>query len=150
MNHLLNLSRHTALRFFLVFSALGWGVCIAGIFAPGNMVFDLLSYVGGIDPAPLQQDVMYDYWLRMASSVFTLIGMGYLILAIMPRRFAMILPFAGMFMLVEGVILLVHGIRLGLPLTPFSGDVAFCLIGGIGILACMGSVRNDMPPRDVT
>ena len=45
-------------------------------------------------------------------------------------------------MLLEGVILLAHGLRLDLQPTPFLGDTAFCLIGGIGILLFMGSVRE--------
>lgn len=142
MNRLLKLSRRTALHFFLGFTALGWGICIAGVFTPATTVFDLLQYVGGVDPQPMLDDPMYDYWLRMASSVFTFIGIAYLILAIWPRKFACALPFAGAFMVLEGLILLVHGLRLGLPSTPFGGDVAFCLVGGVGILLCMGSVRD--------
>lgn len=142
MNGIMHLSRRTALHFFLAFTALGWGICVAGVFVPAKTAFDLLEYVGGVNPRPMLRDPMYDYWLRMASSVFTLIGLAYLILAIWPRKFAMTLPFAGAFMVIEGMILLAHGLRLALPATPFGGDVAFCLIGGIGILLCMGAVRD--------
>jgi len=37
-------------------------------------------------------------------------------------------------MLVEGIILLVHGLRLALPPFPFYGDVPACFLGGAGIL----------------
>ena len=130
------------LHCFLGYTALGWGICIAGVFTPATAAFDLLEYVGGIDPAPMLADPMYDYWLRMASSTFAFIGIAYLVLAIWPRRFRSVLPFAGAFMLLEGVVLLVHGLRLQLSPTPFIGDTAFCLVGGIGILLCMGSVRE--------
>ena len=93
-------------------------------------------------------DPMYDYWLRMASSVFAFIGISYLFLAIWPKRFSAVLPFSGIFMLLEGIILLVHGLRLGLPPVPFWGDTAFCLVGGIGILLCMGSVKEQREPKD--
>jgi len=86
----------------------------------------------------------------MASSVFAFIGVAYLFLTIWPRKFAAILPFSGIFMLTEGIILLVHGLRLHLPPFPFWGDVSFCLVGGIGILLCMGSVRGNArfePPQ---
>lgn len=143
MQRLQNLSRRTLLHCFLGYTSIGWGVCVAGIFAPAQTTFELLGYVGGIDPGPLMADPMYDYWLRMASSVFTFIGIAYLLLAIWPKKFAAVLPFAGGFMLAEGVVLLVHGLRLHLPETPFSGDTSFCFIGGIGILLCMGSVRGS-------
>jgi hypothetical protein len=112
------------------------------VFAPATTAFDLLQYVGGVDPTPMLEDSMYDYWLRMASSVFALIGVAYLVLAIWPRKFAVALPLAGACMVIEGLILLAHGLRLDLPATPFVGDTAFCLVGGIGILLCMGSVRD--------
>ncbi|MBL7012019.1 MAG: hypothetical protein ISR85_03715 [Kiritimatiellales bacterium] len=143
IRRILNLSQRTALRFFLTYTAFGWGICLAGVFTPAATAFDLLEYIGGIDPAPMLADPMYDYWLRMASSTFAFIGIGYLILAIWPRRFSSVLPFAGAFMLLEGVILLVHGLRLDLQPTPFLGDTAFCLVGGIGILLFMGSVREE-------
>ena len=142
MKQLLKLSRRTMLHFFLGYAALGWGICVAGIFAPSKATFELLGYVGGIDPGPLLADPMYDYWLRMASSVFTFIGVAYLLLAIWPKKYAVVLPFAGVFMLAEGLILLIHGLRLHLPDTPFSGDTSFCFIGGIGLLFSMGSVRG--------
>ena len=130
------------LHFFLGYAAIGWGICVAGIFAPSKAAFELLGSVGGIDPAALMADPMYDYWLRMASGAFTFIGVAYLLLAIWPKKYAVVLPLAGLFMLAEGLILLIHGLRLHLPEAPFSGDTSFCFIGGIGILCCMGSVRS--------
>ena len=143
IRRILNLSRYTALRFFLAYTAFGWGICLAGVFTPAATAFDLLEYVGGVDPAPMLANPMYDYWLRMASSTFAFIGLGYLILAIWPRRFRAVLPFAGACMLLEGLVLLSHGLRLELPPTPFMGDTAFCIVGGLGILLCMGSARSS-------
>ena len=37
-------------------------------------------------------------------------------------------------MILEGVLLLVSGLRLGLGPFPFYGDVAACFLGGAGIL----------------
>lgn len=132
--------RRFLLRYFLGFSALGWGVCLAGVFTPAVTAFDLLAYVGGIDPAAVSADPMYDYWLRMAASVFAFVGAGYLGLAIWPEKYAVVLPFAGWFMVAEGIVLLAHGLRLGLPAYPLVGDTMFCFIGGVGILVCMRGV----------
>lgn len=40
----------------------------------------------------------------------------------------------GGFMVVEGLVLLVHGLMLGLGPLPFYVDTAFCLLIGAGIL----------------
>jgi hypothetical protein len=137
------------LRVFLLYGALGWGVCLVGVVVPGAVAFDLLGYIGGIEPHALVSDPMYDYWLRMASSVFGFLGVLFLILAIRPEKFANVLPLAGCFMLLEGIVLLVHGLRLHLPLTPMAGDVSFCLLCGIGILVCMKRAKRS-ESREIT
>jgi hypothetical protein len=78
---------------------------------------------------------MLDYWLRMASGAFALIGCWYFVLMIWPRKFHAAIPWFGALMLVEGLILLIHGVRLSLPPFPFYGDVSACFLGGAGILS---------------
>lgn len=129
---------------FLIYSAIGWGICIAGVFLPGRSAFEILGYIGGISPEPLNADPMYDYWLRMASSVFAFLGFLYLLPIFNPAKFAGLLPFLGWFMLIEGVILFAHGLRLGLVPTPWLGDVGFCFVGGIGILLTMGGTEENV------
>jgi hypothetical protein len=46
-------------------------------------------------------------------------------------------------MLAEGVILLVHGLRLALQPLPFYADASTCLIAGTGILICSKKLGGD-------
>jgi hypothetical protein len=108
-----------------------WGVSVYGVFATWDAAEIALC---GMGADPIAYDRMLDYWLRMASGAFALIGLGYLLLAINPRKHTSILPWSGWLMIVEGAILAVHGIRLHLPPVPFYGDVAACFLGGVGIL----------------
>jgi hypothetical protein len=119
------------LRLFLVFSAIGWGVTVVGVFAAWPQINEIAQ---GMGAKPIAYDPMLDYWLRMISGAFTLVGLWYLALALWPRKFAAAIPFFGWLMIAEGVILLVSGLRLGIGLFPFCGDVAACFIGGAGIL----------------
>ena len=119
------------LRLFLVFAALGWGVTVVGVFASWPQVNGIAQ---GMGAKPIAYDPMLDYWLRMISGAFALIGLWYLALALCPRKFAVAIPWFGVLMLVEGVILLVHGLRLGLGPLPFYGDVSASLLDGAGIL----------------
>lgn len=41
----------------------------------------------------------------------------------------------------EGIVLLVHGLKLGLPPVPFYADTAFCLLVGAGIWSLRGEAR---------
>ena len=119
------------LRLFLGFSAIAWGVSLFGVFATWSSAVDALR---GLGAQPIAYDRMLDYWLRMAAGAFTLVGALYLLLMLQPRRFQAIIPWFGWLMLVEGAILLVHGIRLALPPLPFYADTGACLFGGGGIL----------------
>lgn len=125
-----------------MYAALGWGICLVGVFVPAKVAFGMLEHLSAIEPELFASDPMIDYWLRMAAGAFSLVGAGYLVLAVRPRRFRQALPFAGAFMVLEGLVLAAHGLRLGLGPTPFFGDVAFCLAGGIGILCTMGSAKG--------
>lgn len=119
------------LRLFLTFSALTWGVCIVGVFASWPQVNSIAQSMGA---KPIAYDLMLDYWLRMVCGAFTLVGVWYLVLALWPRKFAVVIPWFGWLMILEGVILLISGLRLGIGPFPFYGDVAASLLGGGGIV----------------
>ena len=119
------------LRLFLGFAAFAWGISVVGVFASWPQVNGIAQ---GMGAKPIAYDPMLDYWLRMAAGAFALIGGWYLVLMFWPRKFHAAIPWFGALMLAEGIILLVHGLRLGLGPFPFYGDVSACFLGGIGIL----------------
>ncbi|HSH93232.1 MAG TPA: hypothetical protein VK968_03735 [Roseimicrobium sp.] len=130
------------LRLVLGFAAVAWGVSVVGVFASWSDAMELLQ---GLGAKEVRHDPMLDYWLRMASGAFALIGCWYLILMIWPQKFAAAIPWFGGLMLVEGLILLVHGIRLNLPPFPFYCDTAACLLGGGAIVYLARSARLSEP-----
>jgi hypothetical protein len=128
------------LRLFLGFSAFAWGVSVVGVFVSWSAAADALQ---GLGAQPITYDRMLDYWLRMASGAFALVGCWYLVLMIWPRKFHAAIPWFGGLMLAEGVILLVHGVRLSLPPFPFYADTSACLVGGGAILYLSRYARPD-------
>ena len=132
--------RQVLLRVFLALAALTWGAAIPGIFLSWDAATAAME---GFGAGPLAYDKMMDYWLRMASGAFGLIGCLYLLPAIRPHRFREVIPWLGLFALVEGVVLMVHGFRLGLRPWPFHGDVTACLVSGGGILWCWNSWQRS-------
>ncbi len=118
------------LRVLLLSAAFGWGISILGVFMPWEWAAGQLEGLGAVD---LPHDPMLDYWLRMAAGAFTGIGIFFFILALNPYRFRPLLPYIGLLHFIEGLILLIHGIRLGLYPIPFYVDTAFCLTIGLGI-----------------
>lgn len=125
------MKRMGLLQVFLVFSAVTWGASIFGVFLNWTAAVDALE---GLGAQPIAYDRMLDYWLRMAAGAFTLVGGLYLLLALQPEKYLVVIPWFGGLMLIEGLILLVHGVRLALPPFPFYADTAACFIGGGGVL----------------
>ena len=128
------------LRLFLGFSACAWGVSAAGVFVSWQEAEKLLE---GLGAKPIAYDPMLDYWLRMAAGAFALVGVWYLLLALWPKKFSAAVPWFGGLMLLEGLILLVHGLRLSLPPFPFYGDVSACFIAGSGIVLCSRNLNQS-------
>ncbi len=119
------------LRAFLGLGAATWGAALVGVFLSWDTAASALE---GLGAKTIAHDPMIDYWFRMASGAFGLIGGLYLLMALWPRRFREMIPWFGWFSLVEGVILGIHGFRLSLSPWPFYGDVGACLLAGVGIL----------------
>jgi hypothetical protein len=134
-----NSTRLRLLRIVLLFAAFAWGVSAFGVFSTWDSAAQALQ---GMGAKPIAYDRMLDYWLRMASGAFTLVGVGYLLLAINPRKYALLLPWSGWLMVIEGIVLAGHGFRLGLPPFPFYGDIAACFAGGAAILALQKSAAQ--------
>ena len=128
------------LRLFLGFAAFAWGISVVGVFLSWSAAVGALQ---GLGAQPLVYDRMLDYWLRMAAGAFALIGAWYLVLMIWPQKFHAAIPWFGGLMLAEGVILLVHGLRLSLPPFPFYADTSACFFGGGAILYLSRHARPD-------
>ena len=129
------------LRAFLGLGAATWGAALAGVFLSWDIAESALE---GLGARAMSYDRMMDYWLRMASGAFGLIGCLYLLLALWPRRYREMIPWFGWFSLSEGIILGVHGLRLSLPPWPFYGDVAARLLAGAGILVSWRQARSAL------
>ena len=133
------------LRMFLGFAALAWGASVVGIFVHWSTADEALQ---GLGAKPIPYDPMLDYWLRMAAGAFALIGVWYFIMMLQPQKYYAAIPWFGGLMLVEGIILLVHGLRLSLPPFPFYGDTAACLLDGVGIMSLAKHARTKQPPAN--
>ena len=117
------------LRILLCIAAIGWGISAYGIFMPWPSVVSQLQSLGAKN---IPSDPMLIYWLRMTAAAFTFIGVLFLLAAIDPRKYAAIIPALGIFMLLEGILLLVFGLALGCAIT-FWADSIFCLLTGSAI-----------------
>ena len=118
-------------RIFLLAGAIGWGVSILGVLLPWSVMDIVLQNMGAASPIT---DVQVQYYFRMATGAWSIIGFLYLMVLLKPQKYDNLIPLLGWGTLFEGIVLLIHGLYLNLPLFPFAGDVGFCLIVGGGLL----------------
>jgi hypothetical protein len=128
------------LRIFLLAGVVGWGISLFGVFMPWAAVVGQLE---GLGAQNIGNDPMLNYWLRMTSAAFSFIGILFLLCAINPRKYAVLVPWLGGFMIIEGLVLLFYGLWLSLSLLPFVVDASFCLVIGAGIIAAQNKLKNS-------
>ena len=119
------------LKLLLAVAVFGWGISILGVVLPWSVATTGLS---GLGAGPIPDDPMLNYWLRMAGGGFTMVGAVFAAILLAPKKYAILIPLMAWLSIAEGAILLVSGLRLGLPPFPFWGDTGFCLSIGIGLL----------------
>lgn len=105
-----------------------WSVAAAGL--------------NGLGASRIPNDPMLNYWLRMAGGGFTMIGVIFTAILVAPKKYAVLIPLMAYLSIAEGIILLVSGLRLGLPPFPFWGDTSFCIGIGIGLLLIQSGVKK--------
>ena len=126
-------------RIFLSAGAIGWGISILGVFLPWSMMDIVLQNMGATAPIT---DGQVQYWFRMATGAWSIIGFFYLMALLKPQKYSNLISLLAWGTLFEGIVLLIHGLYLNLPLFPFAGDVGFCLIVGGGLLLCTMESRQ--------
>lgn len=128
------------LKLILAVAAFGWGISFLGVLLPWSVATAGLS---GLGAGPIPSDPMLDYWLRMAGGGFSMIGAIFAAVLVRPGKYAVVLPLLAWLCIAEGAVLLVSGLRLGLPPFPFWGDTTFCLGVGVGILVVYPRARKE-------
>ena len=87
-------------------------------------------------------DIMVQYWLKMAATVYTLMGCFFVMAAIRPIKYQSVIGPIGIFHMLLGVVLLINGLMVGIEAIPLYVDVGFCFCIGLGIVAANGKLRG--------
>ena len=123
--------RLVLLRLLLIAAAVGWGISFVGVFLPWPTIGRVLGALGANE---VTSDPMAVYWVRGVAATYGFLGVLFAVAAARPARHSNMMKWLAVLMLGVGTASLVHGLLLKVPLFPFAGDVAFCLVIGAGIL----------------
>ncbi len=94
--------------------------------------FESIAGFFGIETLPDSPLVIYV--IRTMSATFAGIGVFFIILALNPVKYGVIVPFSGLTAVFIGVVCLVTGLGVGMPAVWFLGDFLSCAVLGVLIL----------------
>jgi hypothetical protein len=104
---------------------------VAGLFLPISTLESFTKFFGieSLSGPPL---VMYA--IRVTSAMAVGIGVFFIILALNPIKYGVLVPFSGIASVLVGLVCLITGRMVGMPAKWFLGDTLSCLILGVLIL----------------
>jgi len=135
----IRMMKYRLLRLLLFVAAFAWAVSAAAVVLPWPAAVVALN---GLGAGSIPNDPMLDYWLRMAAGAFTGVGVFFFIVGLWPSRFKNVIGLIAALMFFEGIVLLIHGLRLGLNPFPFYADTMCCLLVGGGIFLLRNAERE--------
>ena len=105
--------------------------CVFGIFLPISTLesFTKLFGIESLSGPPLAT-----YAIRVTSAMAVWIGVFFIILALSPMKYGVMVPFSGLAAVLLGVVCVITGMVVGMPALWFLGDSLSCLILGVLIL----------------
>jgi hypothetical protein len=102
-----------------------------GLFLPARSLGYLTNVISGEE---FPNSPLLLYGVRTTSATFVVVGAFFIILAINPTKYGVLVPFSGLALAFIGVVCAITGPSVGMPLLWFLADSLSCLILGILIV----------------
>ena len=120
-----------ALKICLWIAGVGCLLSVFGMFLPMS-VFASIAKFFGIESLP--DSPLLVYAVRLMSATYAAVGVFFIILALDPMKYGVMVPFSGVGAVFVGVVCAIAGLLTAMPLWGFLGDSLSCLVLGVLIL----------------
>ena len=120
-----------ALKICLWIAGVGCLLSVFGMFLPMS-VFESIAKFFGIELLP--DSPLLVYAVRLMSATYAAVGVFFIILALDPMKYGVMVPFSGVGAVFVGVVCAIAGLSTAMPLWWFLGDSLSCLVLGVLIL----------------
>ncbi len=120
-----------ALKVCLWIAGLGCLLSVPGIFLPIS-AWESIARFFGVESLP--DSPLFWYAARLMSATYAAVGVFFIILALHPMKYGVMVPFSGLAAMFIGVVCAITGRAVGLPTLWFLGDSLSCLVLGILIV----------------
>ncbi len=120
-----------ALKICLWIAGIGCLLSVFEMFLPMS-VFESIAKFFGIESLP--DSPLFMYVVRLMSGTYAAVGVFFVILALVPMKYGVMVPFSGLGAVFVGVVCAVAGLLASMSLWWFLGDSLSCLVLGVLIL----------------
>jgi hypothetical protein len=133
----------TGLKIWLWIAGLFCLSAVVGVFAPMSM-WPKVTGIFGVETLP--DAPVFVYFARLLSATYGAIGIFFIILALRPLKYGVLVPFSGIVSILVGATALVTGIMVQMPAKWYLCDSLPCIILGILILAFCSQAKTKTQP----
>ncbi len=120
-----------ALKICLWIAGFACLLSVFGMFLPVS-AWESITKFFGIESLPDSPQFMYA--VRLMSGTYAAVGVFFIILALDPMKYGVMVPFSGLAAVFVGVVCAIAGPLAEMPLWWFIGDSLSCLVLGVLIL----------------
>lgn len=120
-----------ALKICLWIAGIGCLLSVFGMFLPIRVLESIARVFGG---EAFGDSPVFLYALRVVSATYVGVGAFFVILALRPMKYGVLVPFSGVAAVFVGVVCAITGLAVGMPLLWLLGDSLSCAVLGVLIL----------------
>ncbi len=113
---------------------------IVGVFLPMSMCKSMVEYFG-IESLP--DSPLFFYMARVTSAMAVWIGVFFIILALRPMKYGVMVPFTGLASVFLGAVCAITGLAVGMPILWFLGDSLSCVVLGVLIVVFWRKAKTN-------
>jgi hypothetical protein len=130
--------RMRALKICLWIAGILCLLSVFGMFLPVS-AWVSIAKVFGIESLP--DSPLFEYAVRLMSATYVGVGIYFIILALHPMKYGVLIPFSGLAAVVLGVACAITGLTVGMPILWFLGDSLSCVVLGVLIVVFWRQAR---------
>ncbi|HUV41140.1 MAG TPA: hypothetical protein VMW23_05075 [Sedimentisphaerales bacterium] len=94
----------------------------------------------------LPDSPLFEYTVRLMLATYAGIGVFFIILALRPLDYGIMVPFSGLAAVVLGAVCAITGLAVGMPVLWFLGDSISCAVLGILVLLFWRKAKQTSGP----
>jgi hypothetical protein len=118
-------------------------LAVLGLFGPFSM-YESIGRAFGLETLP--DSPVIEYAIRTVAATYMGIGVYFIILAMTPMKYPLLVPFSGLATIILGLVCAISGPAAGMPAVWYMADTLSCVVLGALILVFWQQAKKTSEP----